>query len=151
MTDYYIATVKYGDIDQTTGKEVVLSEQYLLDSVSFADAEERIYGEIVSRTNGDFDVSGIKRVKLSEIIFDPKSVKDTWYKAKVQFFESDEKTGKIKKVNHGVLVNSQNIKTAISDIIDRMCDVVEPWAIVSIADTELIEVFISENVTNEQV
>ena len=141
MKDYYTATVKYGAIDQSTGKDIVISEQYLLDAINFADAETRIYEKMIPLINGDFDISGIKRMKLAEII---SGEGETWYKAKVEFLEIDEKTGKTKKPKYNVLVNAKDTESAIKNIKEKMSDVVSPWAINSITETKIKEIFLTD-------
>ena len=141
MKDYYIATVKYGAIDTATGKDVVISEQYLLDAINFADAETRIYEEMIPLINGDFDVSGIKRIKLSEII---EGEGETWYKAKVEFLEIDEKTGKQKKVKYLILVNAEDAESAIKNITEKMSSVIIPWSIFSISETKIKDIFLTD-------
>ena len=141
MKDYYTATVKYGAIDPSTGKDIVISEQYLLDAINFADAETRIYEEMIPLINSDFDVSGIKRMRLAEII---SREGETWYKSKVEFLESDEKTGKIKKVKYPVLVCAKNTEQAVKNITEKMSIVTSPWAINSIQETKIKEIFITD-------
>lgn len=141
MKDYYIATVKYGAIDQATGKDVVIAEQYLLDAINFTDAETRIYEEMIPLINGDFDVSGIKRIKLSEII---TGEGETWYMANVEFLEIDEKTGKQKKTKYNVLANAKDTESAIKNIKEKMSDVVGPWAICSISETKIKDIFLTD-------
>ena len=72
---------------KTAGKKKV-SETYLLDAVSFTEAETRIYKELVSMVSGEFSVTRISRTKLAEII--PSESGDRWYKAKVTFITFDE-------------------------------------------------------------
>jgi len=141
MKDYYTATVKYQSIDQGTGKEIVVSEQYLLDAINFTDAETRIYEEMIPLISGDFDVSGIKRMKLAEII---QGTEETWYKAKVEFLEIDEKTGKQKKAKYTVLANAKDTESAIKNIKEKMSDVIAPWAIVAISETKIKEIFLTD-------
>lgn len=141
MKEYYTATVKFGAIDETTGKEVVVSEQYLLDAINFADAETRIYEEMIPLINGDFDVSKISRLNLSEII---SGVGETWYKSKVEFIDIDEKTGKQKKLKNLILVNADNAESAIKDITEKMTGVLIPWSIFSITETKIKDIFLTD-------
>lgn len=143
MKDYYIATVKYGAIDQATGKDVVIAEQYLLDAINFTDAETRIYEEMIPLINGDFDVSKISRLNLSEIIA-IEGEGETWYKAKVEFLEIDEKTGKQKKLKHLILVNAEDAESAIKNITEKMSGVIVPWSIFSISETKIKDIFLTD-------
>lgn len=141
MKDYYTATVKYGAIDETSGKEVVISEQYLLDAINFTDAETRIYEEMIPLINGDFDVSGISRLKLAEII---TGKGETWYKAKVEFIDIDEKTGKQKKLKNIILVNAEDAESAIKNITEKMTGVIVQWSIFSITETKIKDIFLTD-------
>ena len=141
MKEYYTATVKFGAIDETSGKEVVISEQYLLDAINFTDAETRIYEEMMPLINGEFDVCRITRLKLAEII---SGEGETWYKAKIEIIETDEITGKPKKIKYLVLVNAKNTDQAVKTIEENMKTSLSPWSIFSITETKIKDIFLTD-------
>ena len=78
------------------GMSKKVTELYLVDACSFAEAEGRITKEMEPYISGDFDVVTIKRTNYSEIV-DGLSTADKWFKAKLVFITVDEKSGKEKK------------------------------------------------------
>ena len=72
-----------------------VTELYLVDALSFAEAEGRITNEVEPYISGEFDVVTIKRTNISEIV-EGLSTADKWFKAKLMYITIDEKTGKEK-------------------------------------------------------
>ena len=66
------------------GMSKKVTELYLVDACSFAEAEGRITKEMEPYISGDFDVVTIKRTNYSEIV-DGLSTADKWFKAKLVF------------------------------------------------------------------
>jgi hypothetical protein len=121
------------------GREKKVSETYLLDAVSFTEAETRIYKELVSMVSGEFTVTRISKTKLAEII--PSESGDRWYKAKVTFISFDEESGKEKRISQFVLVFSDNVKSAYDQVIDAMKGMMSDFEIGGITESPIVDVF----------
>ena len=76
MAQWFECKVKY---DKTTGEAQIktVSETYLVDAMSFTEAEARITEEVKYGISGEFKVDSVKRVRMSEIFFDDNG--DKWY------------------------------------------------------------------------
>lgn len=59
--------VKYTKIDES-GRERKAAESYLLDAVSFTEAEARVYEELKQVISGKFTVTKMVKSPVSEII-----------------------------------------------------------------------------------
>ncbi len=138
MNTWFECTAKYSKMDEN-GREKKVSETYLLDAVSFTEAETRIYKELVTMVSGEFSVSRISRTKLAEII--PSEVGDRWYKAKVTFITFDEESGKEKRVSQFVLVFSDNVKSAYDQVIEAMKGMMADFEIGGITESPIVDVF----------
>ena len=79
------------------GLQKKVTESYVVDALSFSEAEERIIEEMSSYISGEFDVTDIKKAAYKEIFFSDDEMADKWYKAKLQFITIDEKTEKEKR------------------------------------------------------
>ena len=76
-------------------KQVV--EQYVVDALSFAEAEQRITEEMSAYISGEFEVVDVKKAAYKEVFFDDdNAASDRWYKVKLDFITIDEKTEKEK-------------------------------------------------------
>ncbi len=146
---YYTATVRYDKVDEHSGKEVTVSEPYLIDALSFTEAEERIHREMEAYISGDFDVSGLKREKYEEIICGSPQF-DIWFKAVVRFISCDENSGKEKAVKINFLINSDTLQSAIKDLEERQKDVIVPWSLYSIIETPILDVFFYQQPEDEK-
>ena len=138
MNTWFECTAKYSKTDDN-GREKRVSETYLLDAVSFTEAETRIYKELVSMVSGEFSVTRISRTKLAEII--PSETGDRWYKAKVTFITFDEESGKEKRVSQFVLVFSDNVRNAYDQVIEAMKGMMADFEIGGITESPIVDVF----------
>ena len=77
MNTWFECKVKYEKMGND-GKEKMVSEPYLIDAVSFTEAESRIHKELEPYISGDFFVSSIKIANFSELI--PCEEGDRWFK-----------------------------------------------------------------------
>ena len=107
---YFECKVSYEKIMED-GKQKKVTEPYLVDALSFTEAEARIIEELTPFISGEFVIKDIKRAKLSEIFFNENG--DRFYKIKVYFITIDEKSGAEKKTATQMLTQASNLKEAI--------------------------------------
>jgi len=138
MQTWYECKVKYKKIDQT-GHERNVNDSYLLDAVSFTDAEARIYYHIQQIVRGDFQVTNIKKSAISEIL--PTENGEWWYKAKISMITIDEEAGKEKKVNNYVLVMADNIVEALKKLEEGLSYLLIPYVVTAIQLSNIADVF----------
>lgn len=138
MNTWFECTAKYTKIDEN-GREKKASETYLLDAISFTEAESRIYKELQTMVSGEFTVTKISKTNVSEII--PSDDGDRWFKAKVAFITIDEENGKEKRIGQYVLVYSKTVKEAYDQIIEAMKGMMADFEITGIAESSIMDVF----------
>ena len=123
------------------GKEKRVTEQYVVEALSFTEAEARIIEEMTPYISGEFDVVSEKIAPYNEIILSDKSDDDKWFISKVGFITIDERTAKEKKTSQRLLVQADTSETALEytkKLFDRsMTD----YTIDAVQDTPTIEVF----------
>ena len=98
----YDKTLENGSVKKVT-------ESFMVDALSFTEAEARISEEIAHFTS-DFNVSAVKISKISEIF--RQHTGDKWYLVKVAFITLDEKTAVEKKSISQILVAADSFKEA---------------------------------------
>ena len=123
------------------GMQKKVTEAYTVDALSFTEAEQRIMEEMSAYISGEFDVADIKKAAYKEIFFSDDDTADRWYKAKLQFITIDEKSGKEKSSNVNYLVNAGTLNGAVKNIMDVMNGTMIDYAIASVAETQLMDVF----------
>nr|WP_319401556.1 DUF4494 domain-containing protein [uncultured Carboxylicivirga sp.] len=139
MQNLFECKVKYEKIDEASGKEKKVSETYLIDAVSFTEAESRIYKEMEMMVRGEFMVTNIRKANYTEI-FDNEDG-DRWFKSKVSFASVDEKSGKEKKVSNQILVMASNVKDAYDKIQQGMGGMTVDFEINAISESPIMDFF----------
>ena len=120
------------------GQQKKVSEQYVVESATFGEAERRIAECLKPYIEGEFEVTDIKIAGYGQIINDNQDA-DKFFKAKVSFITLDETTGKEKKTSELYLVRSETLESAESDVKTCLND--SNTIISSIAETAILDVF----------
>jgi hypothetical protein len=116
-----------------------VTEPYLVDALSFTEAEARIIKEMIPFISGEFTVSDIKRAKYAEIFEDPNG--DKWYKCKVLFITLDEKSGAEKRTASNMLVQAIDIQAALTNLTEGMKGTMADYEVASIAETTIMDIY----------
>ncbi len=116
-----------------------VTEPYLVDALSFTEAEARIIEEQTPYISGEFSVSAVKRSKISEIFYDETG--DKWYLVKVAFITIDEKTGVEKRSISQLLVQAKDFRSAFENFVEGMKSTLADYEIVSINETPIMDVY----------
>lgn len=117
-----------------------VTELYLVDALSFAEAEGRITNEMEPYISGEFDVVTIKRTNISEIV-EGLSTADNWFKAKLMYITIDEKTGKEKKQAVHFIVRASDINNAHICVVEHMKGSVMDYEIATLDETKIMDLF----------
>lgn len=123
------------------GMQKKVTEAYVVDALSFSEAEERIIEEMSSYISGEFTVTDIKKAPYGEIFFSDQEMADSWYKAKLQFITLDEKTEKEKRSTVNYLVQAGSFNGAVKNLEEVMGGTMIDYTISSVAETTLMDVF----------
>lgn len=138
MANWFECKVHY-EKTMENGIQKKVNEPYLVDALSFTEAEARIIEEITPFISGDFSISAVKRTKITEIFWDDSA--DKWYLVKVAFINIDEKTAVEKKTISLILVAANDFRGALDAFMLGMKDTMADFEVVSIAETPLMDVF----------
>lgn len=122
-----------------TGIQKTVTEPYLVDALSFTEAEARIIEEIKPYISGEFTISDIKRVKYSDTFFNETG--DRYFRAKLYFLTLDEKSGSEKKTAVNMLVQATLLKEAVEIIETEMKKTMIDYTIAAVTETALMDVF----------
>ena len=126
------------------GKEKKVTEQYVVEALSFTEAESRIIEEMTPYISGDFDIVSEKIAAYSEIILSDKSDDDKWFISKVGFITLDEKTAKEKKQTFRYLVQARTSELAMDYTKEMLSHGMSDYSIDSVQDTPTLDVFLCE-------
>lgn len=127
-------------LENGTVKKV--TEPYLVDALSFTEAEARIIEEVTPYISGEFTVSAVKKSKIAEIFWDNNG--ERWYQVKVAFITIDEKTAAEKRTASVIMVQAHDFDNALANFKDGMKGTMADFEIVSIAETNIMDVYKSK-------
>lgn len=113
------------------------TEAYLLDAVSFTDAEARLYG-LFGDNAADFQVTGLSPYKVQEVFFQEGAALK-WFRVKTVTTTFDEKSQKEKKTSTFFLVNADNARQAYEQVENGLGRV-EDYEITDVVLTPILEV-----------
>ena len=145
---WFEATIRF-EKTMEDGLQKKVSENYTIDALSFEEAERRIIEEMSSYISGEFEVKNLKIAPYKEIFFSDSDMADRWYKAKLAFITIDEKTEKEKRSNVVYLVNAGSFNGAVKNIDDVMGSTMIDYVILSVQETNLMDVFEYKKVESE--
>lgn len=118
-----------------------VTEPYLVDALSFTEAEARIIEEMTPFISGEFTVSDIKRANYSELFPSEEEDADRWYKARLAFITLDEKSGCEKKTSTNVLVQAASTDDAVKKLHEGMKGTMADYQIASVTETAIMDVY----------
>lgn len=121
------------------GMQKKVTEPYLVDALSFTEAEARIIEEIRPFISGEFTVTDIKRARLSELFFNENG--DRFYKFKIYFITLDEKTGAEKRTAANMLAQASTLEEAIEVLKAGMKGTMADYSIAGVNETQIMDVF----------
>lgn len=116
-----------------------VSEQYLVDAVSFTEAEARIYDMLGSTIRGDFQVTNISKSNFVDVF--PYDDIDIWHKCKITYVVADADSGKEKKVTQYMLVTAHDVKEAYDRIQESLSNMLVTFRVPDIVESPIVEVF----------
>ena len=138
MHNWFQCNVNYEKMLEN-GMQKKVTEPYLVDALSFTEAEARIIEEIRPFITGEFTVTDIKRARLSELFFNENG--DRYYECKVYFITLDEKTALEKKTGAKMLAQASTLKEAISVLEEGMKSTLADYSIASVKETQIMDIF----------
>ena len=137
MKNWFMCKVKYQK-EEDNGAFRNVTEPYLVDAMSFTEAEARIYEELGSVIRGEFVVSGISKSRIEDIVHYEDS--DVWYKCKISYSVSEE-SGKEKKITNYMLVTASDVKQAYDRIYESLNNMLVTFTVPEIVETTIVEIF----------
>lgn len=125
-------------LDDGSTKKV--NETYVIEAMSFSEAEKRIMNEVGKNVRGDIEVKKISPAAYKEVVFSDNRNDGHWFKAKVSFITLNEKTGKEKRRAAQYLVQADTFDDAVSRINEFMV-ITGDYLKATVTETKIVEVF----------
>lgn len=138
--NWFLCKIRY-EKTMEDGLQKKVTEQYVVDALSFTEAEARIIEQMSAYISGEFEVVEIDRCQFKEVFFSDEEYADKWYKAKLQFITIDENTEKEKRSNVNYLVQAGSFEGARKNIDEVMGGTMIDYVINTVKETVIMDVF----------
>lgn len=106
---YYQTTARVDRI-MDSGEQKKISEKFLVDALTCFEAIEHTTAELHSTTNGEFEITEVKKTAIAEVLGNLEAEK--FFIAKVNFITVDERTGKEKKTAYQLFIGADDYDIA---------------------------------------
>lgn len=130
------------DKENSEGGVKKANEVYLVDALSFTEAEKRILEEMKPFASlGPIEVINIKRVRYNELFLNQRDEADRYYRAKVNMIVFDEKSGNEKRTALPMLIKAEDLPEAVNELTSKLEEMMGNYEIVSVNETLIMDIF----------
>lgn len=140
MHTWFLCKIRYEKVVEN-GMQKKVTEPYLVDALSFTEAEARIIEETTPFISGEFTVSDISRAHYSEIFPSEEESADKWFAGRLAFITLDEKTAKEKKTYSNVLIQAADIRDAMKKLDEGMKGTMAEYSSILLKETAIMDVY----------
>lgn len=138
MNKWYLCKVSYERQADSMGMKKV-TECYLVDALSFTEAEARIVKEISPYVSvGELEVVNIRPMRLAELLLDERA--DKYYRAKVDLTTVDI-TGNERTASSAMIVQAESLLEATRTLITHLDGGLSAYELVSVAELDILNVY----------
>ena len=135
---------------QEDGSEKLVNELYVVDALSFTEAEASIIDNMSVYVSGELKVANINRANYNEIFFSDIDDDDLWFKARLAFITIDEKKDKEKRTYVNYLIQAKCIERAKRYVDEVMGKTMIDYELKSLSETKIFDVFEHEPSTDNK-
>lgn len=139
VSDWFEVKLRYDKVHED-GYEKKVVESYVVDALSFGEAEKRAVEFLGNYASGEIQVVNINPMKFHEVFFNEKETCDKYYKTILQFVTLDEKRGNEKHTQVSYLIQASSFDNCKDTIRMIMNDTMIDYQIVAVSETKIIDV-----------
>ena len=138
MNKWYLCKVSYERQADSMGMKKV-TESYLVDALSFTEAEARIVKEISPFVSvGELEVVNIRPMRLAELLLDERAEK--YYRAKVELATVDG-SGNERKESSAMIVQAESLLEATRTLIAHLDGSLYDYVLLSVVELDILNVY----------
>lgn len=146
MALWFECKVRYDKMLEN-GSVKKVTEPYLVDALSFTEAEARIIEEIRPFMSGDFSIPAIKKTNIAEIF--PDNTADRWWLVKYNIVTIDEKSAVERRTAVYVMVQADSQQAASDSFNKGMKGTMADFEIEKVAETKIMDVYPAKFLSDE--
>lgn len=140
MNRYFECKIRYDKVMEN-GMNKKVTEAYLVEAMSYTEAENDFIDYILPYISGEYEIKDIKRTNYKELFLSDESTADRYFACKLELITINEKTEQEKKTKMDYLVQAANLKDAMKKLDAAMSNSMADYNAVCIKETALLDVF----------
>lgn len=137
MSSWFSGKVRY-ERTMEDGLQKKVTEPYMVEALSFTEAESRLLEEMQAYVSGELEVVKLDRASYAEVL---DGDGEFWIEVKVEYIVLDERTEKEKRTTHRWLVQADNITAAKQVVEQELGKTMIDYKIVGTKETKYLDVF----------
>lgn len=134
---------------QEDGSDKLVNELYVVDALSFTEAEASIFDNMAVYVYGELKIANINPANYNEIFFSGNDDDDLWFKARLAFITIDNKN-KEKRTYVNYLIQAKSIERAKRYVDEVMGKTIIDYELKSLSETKIFDVFEHEPSTDNK-
>lgn len=138
MKNWFEGKITYNKIKEN-GETAKVTEIYLVDALSFTEAEERLIAELAPYISGEMIVTDIKRTRIADLFINHEG--DRYYQVKISYIALDEKSGAEKLTTVKSIAQASDFDEALAVVKKGMQDTLADWKIVELKEIQIMDLF----------
>ena len=139
MSTWFTVKVKF-DRQGEDGLLTKVTEPFLVDALSFTEAEKRTLDEVRHySTSGEIEIADIKKTKIAELV--QNSDGDIWFRCKINIVTIDEDKGIERKSPQIIMMQASSLKNAVDQLIAHMSTTAIDYELAAVTETNILDVF----------
>lgn len=123
------------------GTQKKVTEQYVVEAMSFGEAEAVIAQEMAAYVKGEAEVRAVAIAPYTEVLLSDSDKDNKFYKVKVAFITIDERNGKERKNSNIYLVQAPSTAQAERYIKDYFAHTMIDYEVQAVKETQIIDLF----------
>jgi len=139
MINWFQTTTRHFGLNDEGTKTVRKTDNYLIDAVSFTEAEARMVEQMEQITTSNFTIVAIKRANYADVF--NYETGDIWFKFKVSWIDINEASGKETKTSNYILVYAKDIEEATARLHEELKEMIVPYNVSAVSDSMISDVF----------
>lgn len=136
MSNWFLCSIKWDQLNEQ-GESKIVKDKYLVDALSFTEAEARMWKELESSISGECELTDMKRMNYFDVYFNNDGA-EKYFDVKIKFIELDEKSGNEKYKGARILLQANDIKDVVP-ILKKALNT--DYIVAGITETEIVDVF----------
>lgn len=137
---WFECKVRYLKTQEDDSKKIV-NELYVVDALSFTEAEASIIDNMQVYVSGELKVANINPTNYNEIFFSDIDDDDLWFKARLAFITIDDKNDREKRTYVNYLIQAKCIERAKRYVDEVMGKTMIDYELKSLSETKILDVF----------